>query len=374
MSCTPVTSRVISIRVSAKPNNITIIQVYAPTTDHEDQDVEEFYEKIEDTIKKAPQKDIIIVQGDFNAKIGSDAYNDWAGTVGQYGTGDTDRGLRLLEFACSQRLTIANTLYPHKLSRRTTWHAPNGRTHNQIDFVLTPRRFKSSINRAKTRTYPGADIGSDHDLVLLTMKMKLKKKHQAVQPGIKFDLEKLKDPEIEEVFQAQLGGRFAALSLLDNNINDLTNTFNEAVRETAEEVLGRQRKKHQPWISNDILDLCDKRRSLKKTKNTSPNEAAQYRETNKLVRKKMEEAKEQWINDHCEKIEKGMEEGNSKFAYATLKKLTKTQQNKSSVIEDTSGELLTESSAVGPTKIRNGVSKWDQHEFLLGSQWAIPCL
>ncbi|XP_076438321.1 uncharacterized protein LOC143277407 [Babylonia areolata] len=221
--------------------------------------------------------------GDFNAKIGSDAYNDWAGTVGQYGTGDTnDRGLRLLEFACSQRLTIANALYPHKLSRRTTWHAPNGRTHNQIDFVLTPRRFKSSINRAKTRTYPGADIGSDHDLVLLTMKMKLKKKHQAVQPRIKFDLEKLKDPEIEEVFQAQLGGRFAALSLLDNNINDLTNTFNEAVRETAEEVLGRQRKKHQPWISNDILDLCDKRRSLKKTKNTSPNEAAQYRETNKL--------------------------------------------------------------------------------------------
>ena len=56
------------------------------------------------------------------------------------------------------------------------------------------------------RTYPGAVVGSDHDLVLLTMKIRLKRKYQAAQPRIKFDLEKLKDPEIEDVFQAQLGG------------------------------------------------------------------------------------------------------------------------------------------------------------------------
>jgi hypothetical protein len=64
-------------------------------------------------------------------KVGPDAFKDWAGTVGQFGPGETnDRGLRLLEFAFSQRLTNANTLYPHKLSRRTTWHAPNGKTLN----------------------------------------------------------------------------------------------------------------------------------------------------------------------------------------------------------------------------------------------------
>ena len=77
-------------------------------------------------------------------------------------------------------------------------------------------------------------------------------------------------------FQAQLGGRFAALNLLDNDINSLTDNFNEAVRETAEEVLGRQRKKKQPWVSNDILDLCDERRSLKKTRHFDPQSAMQY--------------------------------------------------------------------------------------------------
>jgi hypothetical protein len=94
------------------------------------------------------------------------------------------------------------------------------------------------------------------------------------------------------------------------------------------------------------LNLCDKRRSLKKTKNSSPEEAAQYRDINSLVRKKMREARENWINNQCENMEKGMEKGNSKHDYAILKKLTKTQQNTLPVIEDTSGELLTESSAV----------------------------
>ena len=197
--------------MSAKPKNITIIQVYAPMSDHDDQELEEFYEQVENTIKKVPKKDITIVQGDFNAKVGPDAYKDWRGTIGQYGTGETnERGLRLLEFASSQRLTIANTLFPHKPSRRTTWHAPNGRIHNQIDFILTPLRFKSSINRAKTRTYPGADIGSDHDLVLLILKLRLKKKPQTTSPRIKFDLERLKDPAIADIFQAQIGGRLAA--------------------------------------------------------------------------------------------------------------------------------------------------------------------
>lgn len=101
---------------------------------------EEFYEELENTISKVLNKDILIIRGDFGAKVGPDTYENWAGTVGQYGTGTTnDRGLCLLEFVSNQRLIIANTLYPHKLSRRTTLHVPNGQTHNQTDFILTPK-------------------------------------------------------------------------------------------------------------------------------------------------------------------------------------------------------------------------------------------
>lgn len=80
-------------------------------------------------------------------------------------------------------MALANTLGEHKTSRCTTWHSPDGKTHNQIDYILVPNIFKSGINRAKTRTFPGADVGSDHDLVLLNFKVKLRKvkKNQATQ-------------------------------------------------------------------------------------------------------------------------------------------------------------------------------------------------
>merc|ERR1712033_83519 len=127
----------------------------------------------------------------------------------------------------------------------------------------------------------------------MTMKVKLKKQQTAANPRIKFDLEKLKDPQVNEIFQAQLGGRFAALNILNSDVNDLTNSFTKIVQETAEKVLGRQRKKHQPWITDDVLDLCDKRRALKRTKHDSPDSAARYRETNNQVRSKMRDAREQ---------------------------------------------------------------------------------
>ena len=77
--------------------------------------------------------------------------------------------------------------------------------------------FKSSINKAKTRTFPGADVGSDHDLVLSSLRLKLK--HFQKTPRIRFDLEKLKDPENAEIFQAQVGGKFAALNTVDSDVD-----------------------------------------------------------------------------------------------------------------------------------------------------------
>ena len=73
-SCTPTSCRLISIRISVRPHNITVIQVYAPTSDHEDEDVEQFYEQLDCIIAKTPEKYILVVQGDWNAKVGSGKY------------------------------------------------------------------------------------------------------------------------------------------------------------------------------------------------------------------------------------------------------------------------------------------------------------
>ena len=113
--------------------------------------------------------DILVVEGDWNAKVGRDACGNWQGICEPFSNDDTnERGLRLLEFATFNNLVFANTFGHHKASRRWTWHSPNGQHHNQIDYIRVRRRFRSGVNIARTRSFPGADIGSDDDLLTMT--------------------------------------------------------------------------------------------------------------------------------------------------------------------------------------------------------------
>ena len=155
MGCRPISSRLITIRLRATPFNITIIQAYAPTSDYDDDDVEDFYEQLQEVLDQTPKKDILVVQGDWNAKIGEDAYENWIGTCRRYcNTKSNERGQRLLEFASYNDLMLANTFDPHKASRRATWHSPNGKYHNQINYIMVRKRFRSSVNIGKTGSFP----------------------------------------------------------------------------------------------------------------------------------------------------------------------------------------------------------------------------
>ena len=76
------------------------MQAHTPATDYDDDDIEDFYDQLQEVIDQAPKKDIFVVQGDWNAKINEDASKNWKGTCVQYCNPETnERGLRLLEFA-----------------------------------------------------------------------------------------------------------------------------------------------------------------------------------------------------------------------------------------------------------------------------------
>ena len=74
-----------------------------------------------------------------------------------------------------------------------TWHSPNGLTHNQIDCIVIPHRFKLSIHEATTITYPEADINSDRDLVLCNTTLKLRSHTKSKNSRVRFDVEKLQN-------------------------------------------------------------------------------------------------------------------------------------------------------------------------------------
>ncbi|CAM4921050.1 unnamed protein product [Rotaria socialis] len=97
---------------------ISVIHVYAPTSSSSEEDIEAFYNDIEQALAKTDKKDVLILTGDWNAKIGNDN-TDWKSVMGKYGYGDrNERGERLLEFATVHDLYVCNTKFQHKPNRK----------------------------------------------------------------------------------------------------------------------------------------------------------------------------------------------------------------------------------------------------------------
>ena len=126
---------------------------------------------LQDLLELTPPKDVLFIIGNSNAKVGS---QETPGVTGKFGLGvQNESGQRLIEFCQENALVIANTLFQKHKRRLYTWISSDGQYRNQTDYVLCSQRWKSSIQSAKTR--PGADCGSDHELLIAKCKLKLKK-------------------------------------------------------------------------------------------------------------------------------------------------------------------------------------------------------
>ena len=107
-----------------KPFNITLIQVYALTSNAEEAEVEWFYEDLQDLLELTPQKDVLFFIGDLNAKVGS---QETPGVTGKFGPGvQNAAGQRLIEFCQENALVMANTLFQQHKRQLYTWTSPNG--------------------------------------------------------------------------------------------------------------------------------------------------------------------------------------------------------------------------------------------------------
>ena len=116
----------------------------------------------------------------------------------------------------------------------------------------------------------------------MTFHLRLKKIRKPKHTRLKSDLEKLKDPNVLETFQVMIGGKFAPLTIMnseDTDMDIMITTFNTAVTETVGEMLGKHRQKKKPWITVEILDMCDKRRETRKKK-FEPEGSEKYRNMN----------------------------------------------------------------------------------------------
>ena len=103
MGCRPVSSRLITIRLRAVPFSTTIVQAYVPTSDYDDNETEEFCNQQQNVIDQTPKKDFLVVQEDWNEKVGKDASGNWQGICGPFCNDDRDAPLTIL---CWQTLLV----------------------------------------------------------------------------------------------------------------------------------------------------------------------------------------------------------------------------------------------------------------------------
>ena len=146
LRCNLKKDRMFSVFFQGKPFNITVIQVYVPTSDAEKAETEWLY-AFQDFLELIPPKDVLFF---WNAKVGS---QEIPGVLGKFGHREQNEvGQRLTEFSQENTLLMANTLFQQHKRRLYTWTTSDGQYQNQIDYILCSQKWRSTIQSAKNKT------------------------------------------------------------------------------------------------------------------------------------------------------------------------------------------------------------------------------
>ena len=153
--------------------SMNVIQCYAPTNAGEDEVKDAFYHRLQSVIDNFPERDVTILMGDFNAKIGSDNIG-CEEVMGQCRLGVmNNNGERLGDFYALNKLVFSWSVFPHRRIYEATWLSPDQSTANQIYHFCISKKFRRSFQDVRVKR--GADVASDHHLVIANLKRKLKR-------------------------------------------------------------------------------------------------------------------------------------------------------------------------------------------------------
>ncbi|XP_042883267.1 uncharacterized protein LOC122260182 [Penaeus japonicus] len=243
--------RVMMVKLKGSPFNSSIILVNALTSDSSEDDIDKFYETIEEAKGQCKSQEIIIVMGDLNAKVGQDQ-GDGDGIIGKHGLGiRNERGDRWVQWCKRHNQIITNTCFQDHPRRLWTWRSPGGNIKNQIDYITINSRFRNAVKHSKA--FPGADCGSDHI------------------------------PVICKLSKGKLSGSLSKKALVKG----------------ANATIPKQEKKNKnKWMTDEIIDMMKERQKIMNRK------SLEYKKADRKIKKKCQKNKEAWVSAKCKEIER----------------------------------------------------------------------
>ena len=328
------------ILLSTKPVETIIVQIYMPTSDCEENVSLAFYEDIEEVMKRlGGRKDrVVVVMGDFNSVIGESQVKE---IVGPFSIGETnDKGQLLIDYCKEKCFTIRSTQYQTAKKRRYTWTHPNGINKILIDYMLMDKKHRNSL--CKCRPITNLDCGTDHNMVVGTLKIQRAKQQKKTKPQPKLNVQKLIYNEIRIRYKEIVDGKMRNAETWEE--------IKTGVLEAAKETLGSKKSEaKKTWMTEEILHLIVERDKLKKQSNLQ-----RYRELKTEIQRKCREEKDKLIKVECENIEDLEIRNNSKELRQRIKKLNnrpRIQSNKS---------LLSKNGTILRTDIEQ-VKRWKEY-------------
>ncbi|XP_078357393.1 uncharacterized protein LOC144642296 [Oculina patagonica] len=347
-----VSPRIITARFATKKKDISIniIQCYAPTNDAEDEKKEEFYDQLQSVVNKQGDKDVTILMGDLNAKVGADN-TGYERVMGRHGLGRmNENGEQFAEVCAQNNLVIGGSVFEHRRIHKATWRSPDHVTENQIDHVCICQRFRRSLQDVRVKR--GADAASDHHMVLATLKLRLKRcKPPSTTTRTRYNVDLLRDKETADKFKINLTNRYQVLQQLYDDENALLEEKWQQTKkmwtETCEETVGRKTTQHKNWMTAGTLHKIQERKRKKAILNTCRTRASkaaaqqQYTGAHKEVRRSIKRDKRNHIDNLARQAEEAAARGNMKELYNTTKKLAARYQVTDKPIKDKQGKTLT---------------------------------
>ncbi|CAF4408867.1 unnamed protein product [Rotaria sp. Silwood2] len=166
-----VSSRIVTLRIECRLVPITIIAVYAPIdpsngVKNNIETCDEFYKTLQATIDKTRKSDMIMIRGDFNARVGVEQANSAGGTVGKHAIDKQNQnGRRLVDFCLFNSFIVTNTFFPYKTVHQGTWMHPKTKQWHMLDYILVNRKFRSGVQDVRVHRGAIGGIGTDHHLL-----------------------------------------------------------------------------------------------------------------------------------------------------------------------------------------------------------------
>jgi hypothetical protein len=289
-------------RLNTRLRKLTIVQCCAPAHEATMEEKEAFYGLLETTLHQIRQSDITIMMRDFNAKIGDDNQGI-KHVMGRNCLGNrNENGEIFIDLCANYEMIIGGSLFPHKDIYKATWVAPNHHTSNQINHIAISKKWRRLL--LDLRSYRGADVASDHYLVVAQLKLKLAANRSSNQQVIrkKFNMEKLNHKEIRKQFEEELKDSLEQVYMEESDPTEQWTKIKEAMLTKGKNILGlRQRKGVRDWITEETWEEINRCKITKQKINnagdeTKPNLLAQYAEINKHVKRYARRDKQIWAD------------------------------------------------------------------------------